>query len=169
MTVAQLVKEKKDSQKSYIKKEEARIKRKATTQHRKDFEACVQTVMHTFEKRFFSADDTDEKVADIIVNNPSKIIVDKSGVQYRTLKYGFDWKDTYLVNYMPSVKFCPDDHGKTLIENHIGYCEWKNHLEKKFGIKIYIRRSFTYRERDEAPSDKIFEGIRATVKLQQRR
>jgi hypothetical protein len=67
---------------------------------------------------------------------------------------------------MNSVKFSESDRsGKTLITNHKGFCEWKDYLEKKFGVEIYIFRDYTYEERDEAPDNEIFVGIRASVKL----
>jgi len=169
MTVAEIVREKQEKQEAYIKKDEAQRKRKATIQHKKDFEACVQTVIHNFENRFFSAEDSEEKVAEVIMGLNSRIIVETTGIRYSTLKYYgcIERGSEYRVNYMESVKFSESDHsGKTLITNHKGFCEWKDYLEKKFGVKIYINRSYTYKERDEAPSDRIFIGIRAQVTLQ---
>ncbi len=66
--------------------------------------------------------------------------------------------------YMSALKFSKkEDAGRKIIAASSKFIRWKKALEVRFGLTINIFRNYGYRERFEAPSDKIFRGVMVSV------
>jgi hypothetical protein len=146
MSVAKMVKKKKDEQQrrmdEYERKEKARKKRLNSQEFSKE----VDDIIQRFEAKAFNIKSPKKKVVDFIVDHKGSCML--------------SWEKEFFY----SIKFYKEESsGRTSIKKSKKFNAWKKALEDKFGIEISIGRSYSYRERFETYDDEIYQGLKAHV------
>ena len=150
-SVAEMVRKKKENQQKRIDEYERKEKARNKRLNSQEFSEQITDIINRFEHRVFSLKSTKKKVVEFIV--------DYDGSR------NLSWDD----DFFHAIKFYNGDRdGRTSIKMSKRFKEWKEALEKKFGIEIDIRRSYVSKRRFDSDGfetypDEIYQGLKATV------
>ena len=165
-SVADIVKETESAQakrlQKYLDAEKAEQKKRDS----KQYSAEIAYIIKQFEYNVFSLKSTNRDVAKFITDYKGRFFITKADNCVQQMP-GYIYIDPDL----SQLKFHRDDNeGRKYIGSSPKFNKLKKSLEDKFGIKINIKREYTYRDRYSNSGyatypDEIFQGVLVWIAL----
>jgi len=160
-SVAELVKKEQRSQAERLSQYEAEKAAEKKKEDSKQFSAEVAYIIKQFEYNVFKLSSTNKAVAKFILDYKGRHSITRAGGCNQTMPGYITIKP-----FLSALIFEKDESdGRQHITKSSKFNKWKKALEDKFGVNIYIRREYTYRERFETFDDEIFQGVVASVQI----